>query len=63
MKDILQSGWALAWWCGEGECEATVKDETKATTRNIPLDQPGGTGRCIHCGKPARERALWARAY
>jgi prolyl-tRNA synthetase len=62
-KDVVQNGWALAWWCGESDCEATVKEETKATTRNIPLDQPGGTGVCVHCGRPARERALWSRAY
>ncbi|HSB88869.1 MAG TPA: proline--tRNA ligase [Anaerolineales bacterium] len=62
-KEVVQNGWALAWWCGESDCEATVKDETKATTRNIPLDQPGGAGVCVHCGRPARERALWARAY
>jgi prolyl-tRNA synthetase len=62
-KQVVQDGWALAWWCGDAECEAVVKDETKATTRNIPLDQPGGSGVCIHCGRPAKERALWARAY
>ncbi|PYO55336.1 MAG: hypothetical protein DMD83_20195, partial [Candidatus Rokuibacteriota bacterium] len=40
-----------------------IKEETKATTRNIPLEQPGGSGRCIHCGKPATERAIFAKAY
>jgi prolyl-tRNA synthetase len=63
LKEVVQGGWALAWWCGEAECEATVKEETKASTRCIPLDQAGGEGVCIHCGKPAHERALWARAY
>jgi prolyl-tRNA synthetase len=62
-KEVVQGGWALAWWCGEAECEATVKEETKASTRCIPLDQAGGDGSCIHCGQPAHERALWARAY
>lgn len=62
-KGIVQGGWALAWWCGKAECEATVKEETKATTRNIPLDQAEGEGVCVHCGEPAHERALWARAY
>ena len=62
-KEIVQGGWALAWWCGEAECEATVKEETKAATRCIPLDQEEGAGVCIHCGKPAHERALWARSY
>jgi len=62
-KEVVQGGWALAWWCGEAECEGTVKEETKASTRCIPLEQAGGEGVCIHCGKPAHERALWARAY
>jgi len=62
-KEVVQGGWALAWWCGESECEATIKEETKAATRNIPLEQAGGEGVCVHCGKPAHERALWARAY
>jgi len=62
-KQVLNSGWALSWWCGEKACEATIKEDTKATTRCIPLDQPGGSGKCIHCGKPATEKAIFARAY
>jgi prolyl-tRNA synthetase len=62
-RQIVEAGWADAWWCGEAECEAAIKDETKATTRNLPLEQPGGEGLCIRCGKPAAERALFARAY
>ncbi|HPH96652.1 MAG TPA: proline--tRNA ligase [Anaerolineaceae bacterium] len=63
LKDIVQNGWALAWWCGSAECEAHIKDETRATTRCIPLDQPGGSGRCIYCGEPASEKVYFARAY
>jgi prolyl-tRNA synthetase len=59
----LESGWAEAWWCGEAECEAAIQQDTKATTRNIPLDQPGGSGTCIRCGKPATEIAVFARSY
>jgi prolyl-tRNA synthetase len=62
-RQVLEEAWALAWWCGERECEAQIKEETKATTRNIPQDQPQGAGVCIHCGKPAREKAIFARAY
>lgn len=62
-KRALESGWAEAWWCGEAECEAAIQEDTKATTRNIPLDQPGGEGRCIRCGRPAKEIAIFARAY
>jgi prolyl-tRNA synthetase len=62
-KSIVEDGFARAWWCGERECEAEIKEETKATTRCIPLDQPGGSGVCVHCGKPAQEVAIFAKAY
>jgi len=62
-QEVLQNGWAYSWWCGKKECEAKVKEETKATTRCIPMDQPGGTGHCIVCGEEAKEKAYFARAY
>jgi prolyl-tRNA synthetase len=62
-RQAVEAGWAEAWWCGEADCEAAIQQDTKATTRNIPLDQPGGAGTCIRCGKPAKEIAIFARAY
>ena len=62
-REIVQDGWAYVWWCGSAECEATIQEETKATSRCIPLDQEGGEGKCIHCGGRAAERAYFARAY
>jgi len=62
-KSIVEDGFARAWWCGERQCEAEIKEETKATTRCIPLDQPGGSAMCVHCGKPAQEVAIFAKAY
>jgi prolyl-tRNA synthetase len=62
-KQVLEAGWAESWWCGKPDCEAAIKEDTKGTTRNIPLDQPAGGGACIRCGEPARERAVFARAY
>jgi prolyl-tRNA synthetase len=62
-REVIEEGWADAWWCGEPECEAAIKEDTRASTRNIPLDQPSGGGTCIRCGKPASERAIFARAY
>ena len=59
----VENGWAYAWWCGSPECEARVKEDTKATTRCIPMDQPAGSGKCIVCGKPAQEKVYFARAY
>ena len=62
-KDIVGRGWAFAWWCGSTHCERKIKEETKATARCIPFEQPGGTGSCIYCGEPATEKVYFARAY
>jgi prolyl-tRNA synthetase len=63
LKEIVKDGWAFAWWCGSKECEAKVKEETKATTRVIPFDQPKDTGKCIVCGEDAEKKVYFARAY
>ncbi|HXZ12583.1 MAG TPA: proline--tRNA ligase [Candidatus Sulfotelmatobacter sp.] len=62
-KQAVEKGFALAWWCGGADCEAKIKEETKATMRCIPFDQPGGSGKCLYCGRPASEKAIFARAY
>jgi len=62
-KETIQNGWAFSWWCGDRTCEEKVQEETKATIRCIPLEQPGGEGTCIYCGKPAKEKAYFSRAY
>ena len=63
LKEVVKDGWAFSWWCESKECEAKVKEDTKATTRNIPFDQPGGTGKCIVCGESAEKKVYFARAY
>lgn len=63
MGDRARLGFIEAWWCGDGQCEAEIKAETQATIRCLPLDQPGGSGTCIHCGKPASAWAIFAKAY
>ena len=62
-KEIVQDGWALAWHCGGAECEAQIKEDTKASSRCFPLDQEPGKGKCVHCGEEATEKAYFARAY
>ena len=62
-KAAVEDGFARAWWCGNAACEAQVQEETKATIRCIPFDQPGGTGPCIVCNSTATEQAIFARAY
>ena len=63
MKKVLADGWAFSWWCESKECEAKVKEDTKATTRNIPFDQPEGEGKCIVCGEKASKKVYFAKAY
>jgi prolyl-tRNA synthetase len=64
LKEIVAEDWARAYWCGNLDCEARIKADTKATNRNIPLDQgAAGPGVCVVCGQPAEEWSYWARAY
>ncbi len=62
-QEAVTQGFARAWWCGNVACEDKVKDDTRATTRCIPSDQPGGNGACIVCGQSAEEITIFARAY
>jgi prolyl-tRNA synthetase len=55
-----------AGWCGSAECEAQIKEETKATIRCLPDEEfqsaePSTT--CLKCGKQMKCEALWAKAY
>jgi len=63
LKEAVKDGWAFGYWCESRECEAKVKEETKATTRNIPLDQPSEEGTCIVCGQPSHRKVYFAKAY
>ncbi len=64
MKTVIEAGqWARAWWCGNTEDEKKIKEETGATTRCFPFDQPEGDGTCIYTGQPASEVVLFAKAY
>ena len=63
LKNIVKDSWAFSYWCESRECEAKVKEDTKATTRNIPFDQPTEAGTCIVCGKPSKRKVYFAKAY
>jgi prolyl-tRNA synthetase len=62
-RESVEKGFAYSFWCGSGQCEKSIKEETKATLRCIPLAQEKDSGPCIYCGKPACERAYFAKAY
>ncbi len=63
LKEAVETGFARAWWAGSSADEVAIKDETKATIRCIPLEQPGGKGACIYTGEEATEMAIFGRAY
>jgi prolyl-tRNA synthetase len=65
LKEILdkQGGFVRAWFKPSVENEAKIKDETKATVRCIPFDQPGGKGKCIYSGEETSSEVLFAVAY
>lgn len=62
-KEKVQNGFVRAWWAGDDADEKQVQQETKATHRCYPLDQPEGEGICVFTGKPATQQAIFARAY
>lgn len=62
-------GFLHAHWCEDAKCEKTIKDETKATIRCIPLDSADRItpaveeGKCIRCGGKSTTRVIFARSY
>ena len=59
----MEKGFAKSHWCGDSKCEEQIKEKTKATLRCIPMEQPGGSGVCLFCGKPSTEVAIFGKAY
>jgi len=58
-----EGGFISAHWDGTAATEEAIKQQTKATIRCIPLDNPQEEGKCILTGQPSKERVLFARAY
>jgi len=61
-----EGAFVYAGWCGDPACEAAIKDETKATIRVLPSEEFRSAEKptkCLRCGRPAVDEALWARAY
>jgi prolyl-tRNA synthetase len=59
-------GFVYAGWCGRPECEAAIKEETKATIRVLPDEEfrsAEAPTSCLKCGQEASAEALWAKAY
>ena len=63
LNEQVQSGFARAMWCGDENCEQKIKDETGATTRNMPFDQTPIADKCVCCGKKAEKLIYFSKAY
>ncbi|OXM16022.1 proline--tRNA ligase [Paenibacillus herberti] len=65
MKALLEQkrGFVTAGWCGSAACEKQVKEETGATSRNIPFDPAERKANCLCCGEKAEHTVVFARAY
>ncbi|HEY2579481.1 MAG TPA: proline--tRNA ligase [Streptosporangiaceae bacterium] len=63
--DAVKTGWALAFHCGQGECEDDIKTATSATPRCIPTEGAPEEGVCIRCNLPSAygKRLIFGRAY
>jgi prolyl-tRNA synthetase len=59
-------GFVYGGFCGRGDCEAEIKDKTKATIRVLPDEEfrsPETPKTCMWCGRPSTTEAVWAKAY
>ena len=66
-KDIEEKpGFVRAYWCGDRACEDKIKEDTRATSRCIPLGKEGEAPEdavCVCCGRKAKSLVYWGRAY
>ena len=64
LKQVIEAGgFARGWWNESLENEARVKEDTGATHRCYPIDQPPDGGLSFLDGKPAQKVAIFAKAY
>lgn len=65
MKAALEEkrGFVTAGWCGSEACEKQVKEETGATSRNIPFEPLVRKAHCLVCGDEAKHTVVFAKAY
>lgn len=55
--------WARGGWAASDDDERRVKEETQATLRCFPFEQPAGPHTCLMTGGPAKEVAIFAKSY
>lgn len=64
---LEKGGYISAFWCERPDCEAEIKEKTKATTRCILFAAPEEKGEhvCVHCQRktPQNKRWIFGRSY
>ncbi len=65
LKQIMATsrGFISALWCEQEACEKKIKEETKASTRCMPLDSKEENGACVGCGNPTEHRWMFGQSY
>jgi len=63
LKAIKAGKMAYGYFCETPKCEKAIKKQSAATNRVIPLDQKEADAKCFFCGKPAKRKSYFARAY
>ncbi|XP_055816997.1 proline--tRNA ligase, chloroplastic/mitochondrial [Solanum dulcamara] len=64
LKEAIAEGkWARGPWSAGDEEESKVKEETGATIRCFPFEQPEGPKKCLMTGNSADEVAIFAKSY
>jgi prolyl-tRNA synthetase len=59
----VERGFVRCYWAGTTDDERRIQEETRATIRCIPLDQPASAGRCVLTGAETTQQVVFARAY
>ena len=62
LSGVEGKNFVKAGWCGCRECEDKVKEIAQATAR-VMCDDEGVPEKCAICGKPAKHKVIFARAY
>ena len=62
IKGVDGKNFVKAGWCGCRECEDKLKELASATAR-VMVDEEGIPEKCAICGKPAKHKVVFARAY
>ncbi len=60
---VNSQNFALSMWCGDRACEDKIKDAFQASSRNMPFDQSPVGDKCVCCGKKAKHKIYWGKAY